>query len=84
MLSFSMSIMEPKDQLTLKAVENKRGYATSYAVFSNGSTAIACASGGALLGTNIAGPVGGFIGAIISGVAGYLLSGSHTSAPHDK
>jgi hypothetical protein len=56
-------------------------------IISNGTTAIACASGGALLGTTIAGPVVGIAAAIVSGVAGFLISGSHSAPaapPHDK
>jgi hypothetical protein len=53
-------------------------------IISNGTTAMACASGGALLGTTFAGHVGGVVIAVASGIAGFLISGSHSVAPHDK
>jgi len=53
-------------------------------IISSGTTAMACASGGALLGTSLAGPVGGIVVAVASGIAGFLISGSQSAQPHDK
>ena len=41
------------------------------------TTGIAYASGGAAIGTFIAGPVGATLGALVSGVAGLIMSGKH-------
>ena len=50
--------------------------------FSDKMTAgIAIASGGVAIGTFFGGPVGGAVGAVVSGVAGFLMSGSHDSIP---
>lgn len=76
------TIMEQKEE---KCPENKSS--APLEIISSGTTAIACASGGALLGTSLAGPIGGVIGAVASGVAGFLISGSHstqTTTRHDK
>lgn len=67
-----------------KPVEAKDS--THFEFISSGTTAMACASGGALIGTTIAGPVGGVIGAVASGVVGFWISGSQPPHPnpHDK
>ena len=41
------------------------------------TTGIAYASGGAAIGTFIAGPAGATVGALLSGVTGFIVSGSH-------
>jgi hypothetical protein len=44
------------------------------------TTSIAFASGGAAIGTFFGGPVGATVGALVSGVAGFVVSGSHNDS----
>ena len=45
------------------------------------TAAIALASGGAAIGTFFGGPIGAGVGAVVSGVTGFLVSGAHDSIP---
>jgi len=44
------------------------------------TTSIAYASGGAAIGTFFGGPVGATVGALVSGVTGFFVSGSHNDS----
>jgi hypothetical protein len=48
------------------------------------TTGIAFASGGAAIGTFLGGPIGATVGALGSGVIGFLVSGSHTHHDDSK